>query len=350
MLNDYKIVKILGKGYNGISYLIERDNNQFVLKRQKLLSNEVKPNFKYSFWREVDFNVFVNNLSKNKQPYFMKLYEHSVNNCDYQHKPKYIPPDQKKELDIRNKSKHCLDMVIEYKGNELYGLLDKKGMSIQERYCMLIQILYAFETIREHGYLHQDIHHGNITYKKTTHPIKIYGKMLPCEYQYSLIDYGEVKHSKYCTTQKERLNHAKHLKNNEDIDQLFPQIICQYYMLYGHYNKTNRKYPDINVKNTLSLFCKEINIWNKIKKILCTTNESQKWFDTFEHKNKMIEDWDLINKIYYLFSAYNRHKFLKYIGWKIHIPNFIPSKDIIFMVENITDNKKIIKYLLNLVC
>ena len=70
MLNDYKIVKILGKGYNGISYLIERDNNQFVLKRQKLLSNEVKPNFKYSFWREVDFNVFVNNLSKNKQPYF----------------------------------------------------------------------------------------------------------------------------------------------------------------------------------------------------------------------------------------------------------------------------------------
>ena len=140
------------------------------------------------------------------------------------------------------------------------------------------------------------------------------------------------------------------MKNNEDIDQLFPQIICQYYMLYGHYNKTNRKYPDINVKNTLSLFCTEINIWNKIKKILCTTNESQKWFDTFEHKNKMIEDWDLINKIYYLFSAYNRHKFLKYIGWKIHIPNFIPSKDIIFMVENITDNKKIIKYLLNLVC
>jgi hypothetical protein len=51
--------------------------------------------------------------------------------------------------------------------------------------------------------------------------------------------------------------------------------------------------------------------------------------------------------LFILFSAYNRKEFLKIKGWtKIYIPNFIHSDDIIFMVENMTDNKKMIKYFL----
>jgi len=55
----------------------------------------------------------------------------------------------------------------------------------------------------------------------------------------------------------------------------------------------------------------------------------------------------MVNNIFTLFSAFNRKKFLKYSGWNIYVPNFIHSDDIIFMVENIKDNKKIIKYFLN---
>ena len=66
----------------------------------------------------------------------------------------------------------------------------------------------------------------------------------------------------------------------------------------------------------------------KLKKII----NNKDWFNTFENDNKMIEDWFVIDRIYIyiyiLFNAYNRKKFLKIIGWKIYLPNFIPRKDI----------------------
>ena len=85
-------------------------------------------------------------------------------------------------------------------------------------------------------------------------------------------------------------------------------------------------------------------IWNKIKKILYKTNKL--WFDNYE-KTYDFTDCSACEYIEILFSAYNRKEFLKIKGWtKIYIPNFIHSDDIIFMVENMTDNKKMIKYFL----
>jgi len=43
MFQNYKIIKKLGKGYNGIFYLVEKNKKQYVIKRQKLLQKEVKP-------------------------------------------------------------------------------------------------------------------------------------------------------------------------------------------------------------------------------------------------------------------------------------------------------------------
>ena len=93
MYNNYKIIKELNKGYSGIAYLIEKDDKKYVLKRQKLLPKEVKLNYKYSIWREIDFNKFVNKLPILKQKYFMKMYDYKINKCNYQHKPKYVDPD-----------------------------------------------------------------------------------------------------------------------------------------------------------------------------------------------------------------------------------------------------------------
>ena len=146
MINNYKIVKELNKGYSGVAYLVEKNNTQYVIKRQKLLPKEVKPNYKYSIWCEIDFNKFVNKLSKSNQKYFMKMYDYKINKCDYQHKPKYIDPSIKKDLIARNKSKHCLDIVIEYKGNTLYNLI-KNGLPVKEKYCLIIQVLYALDII-----------------------------------------------------------------------------------------------------------------------------------------------------------------------------------------------------------
>ena len=58
----------------------------------------------------------------------MEMYHYKINKCNYEHKPAYIDPDLKKDLIERNKSKFCMDIFLEYKGNTLYKLL-KKGLS-----------------------------------------------------------------------------------------------------------------------------------------------------------------------------------------------------------------------------
>ena len=71
---------------------------KYVIKRQKLLPKEVKYNTKYQFWREIDFNKFVNKLPKNQKLHFMEIFDYKINKCDYKHIPKYIPPNEKKDL------------------------------------------------------------------------------------------------------------------------------------------------------------------------------------------------------------------------------------------------------------
>ena len=121
-------------------------------------------------------------------------------------------------------------------------------------------------------------------------------------------------------------------------------IILNQNLLEKYYLDNNLKIPKLNINDNLFSFLKETTIWQKIKKILYKNNEE--WFDTIENEAKIIENWFLIDRIYALFSAFNRKKYLKIVGWNKDIPNFLPDKDIIFMVENITDNNKMIKYFL----
>ena len=165
MLKKYKKIKELNKGYSGITYLVEKENIKYVLKRQKILPKEKKKDYKYQIWREIDFGNFVNSLSKTKQNYFMKMYEYDLFECDYKHKPRYVDPNFKKELDNRNKSKYCLDIIVEHKGETLSNLL-RKNLSLKERYSIVIQILYGLDIVRNNCYMHQDVHSGNITYQK----------------------------------------------------------------------------------------------------------------------------------------------------------------------------------------
>ena len=346
-MNDYQIVKKLNQGWNGIAYLIKKDNKYYVLKRQKILKKEIKLNLNYMIWREINFNKFVNKLPISSKKYFMEMYHYKINKCNYEHKPAYIDPDLKKDLIERNKSKFCMDIFLEYKGNTLYKLL-KKGLSIKEKYCLIIQVLHAIDIMKSNDYLHRDIHQGNITYNKTINPIKINNKILNCKYQYSLIDYGRVRHKKFIKTKKYKEKFNKMFKENADLGQFIFQIILQYYMLYDFYIKKNYKFPIRNIKNIkkeLKLFYNEKIIWKKIKNILYEKNK--KWFDLFENENKIIEDSSIIYKIEILFSAYNRKKFLKYTGWNIYLRNLIPKEDIIFIVKNMYNNKIIIKYFLN---
>jgi len=219
------------------------------------------------------------------------MYNYDINKCHYQHKPKYIHPFMKKELIARNKSNYCLDMVLEYKGNTINNII-KKGLSIKEKYCLLIQLLYAVDTLHSNGYLHADIHIGNILYQKIkTHQLKIYGKILPCKFQYSLIDYGSVCHVKYDMTQKRKKYTLDLLQKNYDVSyHINHNIILQNSILYESSIEEKKQLPKITRKKILLLFYKNQTIWNKIKNILY--NDNKEWFNLYEKKQMINEHWD----------------------------------------------------------
>ena len=62
---------------------------------------------------------------------------------------------------------------------------------------------------------------------------------------------------------------------------------------------------------------------------------------------KNIINLSITEEIKILFSAYDRKNFLKLFKWdKVNIPNLIPTKDIEYIILNLQNNKKIIKYFL----
>lgn len=76
------------------------------------------------------------------------------------------------------------------------------------------------------------------------------------------------------------------------------------------------------------------------------------WFKSYEKNDKItkkyINDWDVINDFFFLFSAYNRKLYLNICGFtKVKIGNFIPTKDIEYMVINSKNNNKLISYFLS---
>lgn len=61
-----------------------------------------------------------------------------------------------------------------------------------------------------------------------------------------------------------------------------------------------------NIKQELDQFKTNTSEWNNIKEVL---HKNKEWFSKFD-KDEYIENWNVIDKIYILFSAFNRNKFL----------------------------------------
>ena len=116
-------------------------------------------------------------------------------------------------------------------------------------------------------------------------------------------------------------------------------------LLYNFHINNKIKIPKFSdTKTLLQELYKDRDLWYKIKNILI---KDKKWFDNYENVNKsyIAPDDVLSENIEFVFSAFNRKKYLETLGWtKAYFPNFIPEQDFIYMIQNFTDNKKIIKY------
>jgi len=134
--NKVKKIKKLGSGMLGTVYLVKYKNKILVLKTQKILKSQIKKNMKHELWREMDFYEYINTLSEKESIFFMKLIDYRIyNNCKY--KPdrpfkitgKGIFQNRLRKLD---KSKYCVDTLIEYKGDSLENYLNKNKIKITQ--------------------------------------------------------------------------------------------------------------------------------------------------------------------------------------------------------------------------
>lgn len=217
-MENLKIIKTLGSGLFGTTYLVKKISNKkkYALKTQKILKSYITGGTKYYMWRELRFYLWINKLIKSDQNFFMKMFDYKFYpNCSYSNNNQ---PDAKNKIVKKLiKSKHCLDLLLDLKDGTLSDLLksnkNKHVFSLKQIYSMIIQITYICYLLNKSGYIHNDLHYGNIAYKKIPYDkkitININGnkyKIKSFGYQWSIIDYGLILHRKFIMTKKSKIH------------------------------------------------------------------------------------------------------------------------------------------------
>lgn len=165
MFNDYKIIREIGRGKDGIVYLVEKDNKNYAMKKEK-----IHPKIK----REIDFfQSFANKYPE----YFNQLIEYDIEG---------------------NYSRKIYDWIPNFMSNT--------KLSLKEYYSIFIQLIHILHLLNKNGYVYLDVHPGNIGLVKTNNKfITINGKNVPTFGNLvKLIDFSNILHIKYPMTDKEK--------------------------------------------------------------------------------------------------------------------------------------------------
>lgn len=313
MLNNYKIIKELGFGFSGTTYLVEKNNKQYALKIQHIFKDDIKYNIKSPVWREIEFSK---TFAKKYPNQFLQLHNYFfISNCKYKQKyPLELNPKFINYVEKRNSSPFCSIKIYSLIDNTL----DKLNLKLNEYYSILIQTIYAVYLLNKNGYIHADIHQGNIGIKKTDKKyIKIFGKSIPTfGNQVQIIDYETIQHKKYKINNNEF--YEKVLKN-----ELLWAMMNLSFDLRDFYSKMPKNYDS--------------------KKLL------NKFINSDEDKllKKYSDDVMIRFGLYQLIYP---EKFQKEVFGNnkiIPIKFYIPIEDILYMVKNKENIKSIVKYLLN---
>ena len=298
-MNKYNIIRELGKGFYGTTYEIEYLNKRFALKKQKILESDVKRSLKSKIWRELDFYQWINKLSKTDQIFFMKLYEFKIEEkCEFKQEYteiKKIEINKNVELKELDKSKYCLNLIVDLKD----GVLDNLVLNQEEKQSLLIQIIYSIYLMRKNNWIHHDIHPGNICYKKVDESTKLIlnidGKKykIPSNgYIFSLIDYGFCSNKKLFKTPRDKKAYQQNYQLNFDLWCFLEEYCFNYYN-----NNVSLKQNKINNKNfhekiTKYVYKNNIILYEKIKFIMQNSNSKLE---------VMFKNFEKTGKVHYLF-------------------------------------------------
>jgi len=375
IFDDLQIIKELGSGGCGSSYLVKKSNKEYVLKIQKILYSDKKfkdniRDYKEMFWREVDLYEFITKIKDNNdKSFFSELYNYEiVNNCDYDYKPPFST--NSKFFQKLQKSKWCIKYLLEYKeGITLHDFLLKNTLTEKQIYSILLQLCKIILILYNAGYSHCDLHLGNIIINKTT---KNYFDFMDKKiafngYQISVIDYGLVIHEKYGKY------YYKALKGNGDtqIIYMFNEIFNVTYRIIDNNikyvndcTKAKKKLPwerkDYKVSSLIrNIMLKESDFYNTAKdKYLKMYPHAKKVLNYFEDNIETKEIYDLFNKKYYndLSNIIHRiqyefhvlfpKKYEKYGKWCSHYEYLLPN-DVVLNLLKINNHNDFVNYLIS---
>ena len=193
-MESLKVIKELGHGVIGTTYLVEIDKKKYIAKIEKINEKDIKYDTSKSLWREIEFSKFASKYPE----HFMTLKSFEIINlCEHKQPdpPSFIQGIRREDLINQNKSTFCSKLVyspvLDHTWGEYVNELNLKK-NIKKLYSMMCQCIYSIGLLNKNGYIHRDIHNGNIMYKKTnkknieleSYKVPTYGK------QWYIIDYG----------------------------------------------------------------------------------------------------------------------------------------------------------------
>lgn len=259
-----KIIKKLGEGTFGKTYLVKYKGKKYALKIEHILNNERKKSFKNKIFRELDLFNYISKLNNEDKSFFVNLYNFEINNDCYQNITEKNSEKKKSQLCVKYLMDYCGKYTLD-KYESKYNLSKKRRLSILLQIIKIILILY------EGGYSHNDLHVStNIMVTKTkkkyftlnNYKVPFYG------IQCVAIDYGEVTHEKF------GINYKKHpYKKMFSIDKdkhIFTEIFICTYRLLSSYEKMIE--DCINSKKKISPWINN-NLWSNGMKKLINKNE-----------------------------------------------------------------------------
>lgn len=342
MWNKIKIIKSLGRGNSGETFLIELNNKEYAMKRQKIVEEDLL-NINY----ELDFYKWIEKLNNDDKNFFMNLYFYrKYGDCNFDFKP------MRGELNEKYKtSKLCFDMIIDIKEGTVDKIIDT--LTKEQIMSAFIQTVYAIYLMHKSGYYHFDTKTDNISYNKTTNKnVKIgkFGEINTYGYLFGVIDYGNIMHNKFelDVFDKKMLDSRKVI--NGDLSLLIDYILFNDIKLYSQIEKDKIGFKPKEVYDMIKLFPKEkynnaIKFIDKKMKVPYITEFMTISIEEIKKEPNYRSLLYEIMQILQIKYPNSYHKIVEnYFGMKLKkLDYFINKKDMLYIKKNQHKLKKIIK-------
>ena len=173
-----EILKQLGKGGYGVTYLANYHHNLVAFKKSHILKSDIDD--KHSRYHAM--LKFYEDVAKKYPGHFTQLIKHAIiENCDFDYENETGNKNYKTEV---HKSPYCLYMVTspvledtqKHRYNNLISVLDdqsdieklaaNRSKIRNEIYSFLIQYVYMYYVMEAHGWYHPDSKWKNVMYIK----------------------------------------------------------------------------------------------------------------------------------------------------------------------------------------